>query len=236
MKQNLKKVSLVVVGFLTGAGSLVFASAVWQGTNSVQDGRIITAEIIKNNFDFLFERVHTDIDTFFEIEGTPGPGKIIAAVDTEGNAEWVRLEYQSGDDVSLNETQLKAAVNSDFNADRGSNIDQGPYAGHGGVFTDTATRNRVCELFNGGTPVSHTARAYDSPGDNWTYLYEGGEWKAEIASGGRGCTTTQVCDDKGCSSTSPYTTCSIPFNNLLSSIECSTQGNMRMIKDDGTEI
>ena len=51
-----KKTILIIVGFVFGAGSLVFAANVWQGTDTLQDGQIISSETISDNFDFLYTR------------------------------------------------------------------------------------------------------------------------------------------------------------------------------------
>lgn len=51
----LGKTSVLLVGFVLGAGTLVYA-AIWQGTGTVREGQIITAQVLKDNLDYLYER------------------------------------------------------------------------------------------------------------------------------------------------------------------------------------
>lgn len=48
-------ISLIVFFIVTG-GIALAGHVNWQGTNLVRDGQIIAAEIIKDNFDYLYER------------------------------------------------------------------------------------------------------------------------------------------------------------------------------------
>lgn len=57
MKNNFKKISILGLGFVLGAGSLVFAATQWQGTDNMTNGQVIIAATIKGNFDYLYERV-----------------------------------------------------------------------------------------------------------------------------------------------------------------------------------
>jgi hypothetical protein len=57
MKQTLKHATLVLGGFILAAGSMVFA-ATWQGTTTIQDGQIISADTIRDNFTYLYDRSH----------------------------------------------------------------------------------------------------------------------------------------------------------------------------------
>ena len=59
MTLTLKKIYLIVLGITIGAGSLVMAANVWQGTSQIADGQIISAETIQDNFDYLYARMNT---------------------------------------------------------------------------------------------------------------------------------------------------------------------------------
>ena len=48
-----------MAGFVFGAGSLVFAANIWQGTDTLQDGQIISSETIRDNFDYLYNLFDT---------------------------------------------------------------------------------------------------------------------------------------------------------------------------------
>ncbi|MFW0870962.1 MAG: hypothetical protein ACKKL4_02855 [Patescibacteria group bacterium] len=56
MKHILKNTTLVLGGIALAIGSMVFA-ATWQGTDTIQNGQIIEADVIKDNFDYLYELV-----------------------------------------------------------------------------------------------------------------------------------------------------------------------------------
>ena len=55
MKQFLKNTVLVIGGIALAAGSMVFA-ATWQGATDIQDGQIIQADTLRENFTYLYER------------------------------------------------------------------------------------------------------------------------------------------------------------------------------------
>ncbi len=66
IKNISKKTLLVVVGVLLGASFSAFAAATWQGTDWISNGNIISAQKVKDNFQYLYERVmgnKTLIDT-----------------------------------------------------------------------------------------------------------------------------------------------------------------------------
>ncbi len=53
--RNLKTITLSLIVGITLAGGVTFAAAVWQGTEGITDGSIISASQIKSNFDYLKE-------------------------------------------------------------------------------------------------------------------------------------------------------------------------------------
>ena len=53
-----KKTSYILLGFTMGAASLVYAANIWQGTTSIDDGQVITAEVVRDNFDYLYARAN----------------------------------------------------------------------------------------------------------------------------------------------------------------------------------
>ncbi len=57
IKNISKKTLLVVVGVLLGASFSAFAAATWQGTDWISNGSIISAQKVKDNFQYLYERV-----------------------------------------------------------------------------------------------------------------------------------------------------------------------------------
>ena len=56
IKNISKKTLLIVVGVLLGASFSVFAAATWQGTDWISNGSIISAQKVKDNFQYLYER------------------------------------------------------------------------------------------------------------------------------------------------------------------------------------
>ena len=55
--KNLKTTTLVIALGVLLAGGVTFAAAVWQGTDWITTGSVISAEKIKANFDYLFEQL-----------------------------------------------------------------------------------------------------------------------------------------------------------------------------------
>lgn len=55
--KNLKNTTLTIALGILLAGGLTFAAAVWQGTDWINDGDVISAVKTKANFDYLYERI-----------------------------------------------------------------------------------------------------------------------------------------------------------------------------------
>ena len=71
-----KKTLLVILGVILGAGFSVFAVGTWQGTDWIQTGEVISAEKIKENFVYLYEKIdevgeETSVPTYLESEPVP---------------------------------------------------------------------------------------------------------------------------------------------------------------------
>ncbi len=69
--QNSKILTLsLMIGLALTAG-ITFATATWQNTDWISDGSAISTSKMKDNFDYLYERV-SDSDTLADINCTTG--------------------------------------------------------------------------------------------------------------------------------------------------------------------
>ena len=55
IKSFSKKILLLILGIIVGATFSVYAAGVWHGTDWIQTGEVISAQKIKDNFDYLYE-------------------------------------------------------------------------------------------------------------------------------------------------------------------------------------
>ena len=55
IKSFSKKTLLLILGIIAGATFSVYAAGTWHGTDWIQTGEVISAQKIKDNFDYLYE-------------------------------------------------------------------------------------------------------------------------------------------------------------------------------------
>lgn len=228
MNKTLRQLAMLSIGFMIGAGTLVYAASVWQGTSSIQDGQVISANVIKDNFDYLYSM--TASSSLFGVGGTKSEGKIIAVVDGTGTVEWVTPTVVNGENHNVEGWEILPLISADFKADTGYAPNTGPYAGGGEVYNDQASRDQICRLYvPNGYSVSYTSGAWYSPHDNYSYVYDGSKWRAEVSTGP--C-SMQSCTGKGCSE-GPKTikVCSYAYNNLVSSVVCASPNTLEFTRD-----
>ena len=59
IKSFSKKTLLLILGIIAGATFSVYAAGTWHGTDWIQTGEVISAQKIKDNFDYLYDLVNT---------------------------------------------------------------------------------------------------------------------------------------------------------------------------------